>query len=117
MMSGAFLVTTGVGIALDVMFSNFFVIFESRTQILAKTLVSGILLIWILSGIWLLIWAYTSPHVWARPHIENIKEFLMYTSREIEEQIKKYTISKEDKKKLKEITKLLDKYLTKEIRH
>ena len=116
-MLGAFLVTTGIGIGLDALLNNLFVIFEPKTQVLATTLVSGILIIWILSGIWLLVWTYTSPHIWARPHIEGIKEFLVYTSKEIEEQIKKYTISKEDEKNLRKIIDTLNKYLAKEVEY
>ena len=117
MILGAFLVTTGIGVALNVFLSNFFVIFESKILILAKTLISGILLIWISCGIWLLIWAYTSSRIWARPHVEDIKEFLAFTSKEIEEQIKKCTISKEDEAKLKNIIKSLNQYLTKEVKY
>ena len=117
MILGALLVTTGMGVALDIHFCNFFVIFESKTLIIAKTVISGILLIWISCGIWLLVWAYTSSRIWARPHVEGIKEFLVFTSKEIEEQIKKCMISKEDEEKLKNIIKSLNQYLTKEVKY
>lgn len=113
---GAFLLTTGTGMALDVVFSNFFAIFESKTSVLVKTLITSILLIWISLGLWLLIWACTLPRVWARPHVEGTKEFLAYVSKEIEGRIKKYTISKEDEKKLKQIVESLNQYLTKKVR-
>lgn len=116
MILGAFLVTTGIGVALDILLSNFFVIFEPKTAMLAETLISGILIIWISCGTWLLIWAYTLSRMRVRPHIESIKEFLVFTSKEIEEQIKKYTISKEDEEKLRNIIKLLNQYLTKEVK-
>jgi hypothetical protein len=109
--------TTGIGMTINVLLSNFFDIFELRTLILAQTFTVGILLIWISCGIWLLIWAYTSSRIEALPHVEGVKEFLAFTSKEIEEQIKKYTVSKEDEEKLRNIVKLLNQYLSKEVKY
>lgn len=116
MILGALLMTTGIGMTINVLLSNFFSIFEFRTLILAQTFTVGILLIWISCGTWLMIWAYISSHIEALPHVESIKEFLAFTSKEIEEQIKKHAISKEDEEKLRNIIKSLNQYLTKEVK-
>lgn len=113
---GAFLTTTGIGMSLNVFLNNFFDIFEPKTMILAKTITFGVLLIWVSCGIWLVILAYTSSRIEAIPHIEDVKEILAFTSKEIEEQLKKH-ISKEDAEKLKDIIKLLNQYLSKEVRY
>jgi ABC-type phosphate/phosphonate transport system substrate-binding protein len=117
MVLGALLTTTGIGMSLNVLFNNFFDVFESKTMILAKTITFGALLIWVSCGIWLLILAYTSSRIETLPHIEDIKEFLAFASKEIEEQIKTHMISKEDEEKLKDIVKLLNRYLSKEVKY
>lgn len=86
-------------------------------MILAKTITFGVLLFWVSCGIWLVILAYTSSRIEAPPQIEDVKEFLAFTSKELEEQIKKHIISKEDEEKLKDIIKLLNHYLSKEVKY
>jgi len=114
---GAFLTTTGIGMSLNVFLNSFFDIFEPKNMILAKTITFGVLLFWVSCGIWLVILAYTSSRIEAPPQIEDVKEFLAFTSKELEEQIKKHMISKEDEEKLKDIIKLLNQYLSKEVKY